>query len=214
MRDLLLKGTLQKRAKKQVIQTTDSEKTFNLVKKGYIKRYHILNTGAINIQVIYGPGDFFSVTQAYKILFGKDINDGPEAYYYEAMTDTEIYSIEIESLLEHAQSTPRLYRDMLMITGDRLRSTLHGLENVGLRSSYNRVAHELHFLAEKFGEPSKIGGVRICAPLTHQDLADILSVTRETVSICISDLRKAGLIKTNRYIVVPNMKRLQEEAHA
>jgi CRP-like cAMP-binding protein len=101
----------------------------------------------------------------------------------------------------------------MAISGKRLHSTLHGLENLTLKSSYFRVAHELLYMAQRFGEQTE-KGVKILIPLTHQDLADILSLTRETVSTCMVQLREKGLITTNRNIVVKDLGKLEKEAYS
>ena len=209
---LLLKGRQYKIPKGQIIQSTDDRRVFNLLKEGYVKRYLISNDGSYGVQVIYGPKDTFPITLAFSTVFKRELNESPETYYYEAMTDVELFTIDESALGEAIESDPILYRDMFGICGVRLHSTLHGLENLTLSNSYHRVAHELVFLAKKFGSEKK-GGVEIQVPLTHQDLADILSLTRETVSTAMVQLRKNKFIVTNKNILIPDMNRLEEEAH-
>ncbi|MGH7157057.1 MAG: Crp/Fnr family transcriptional regulator [Candidatus Saccharimonadales bacterium] len=209
---LLLRGRKYKIPKGQIIQSTENRRVFNLVISGYVKRYLIANDGSYGVQVIYGPGDIFPITLAYSAVFDRKINEGPETYYYEAMTNTDIYTIDESALKEGVEQNPILYKDLFSIAGKRLHSTLHGLENLTLSNSYHRVAHELHYLASKFGEKEP-AGVKILVPLTHQDLADILSLTRETVSTAMVELRKKKLIVTGKSIVVPDMEKLETEAH-
>jgi CRP/FNR family transcriptional regulator len=213
LRELLLEGKRNKRSKGQIIQSTDSQRTVNLVTSGYIKRYLISNAGTLGVEVIYGPGNVFPITLMMKALVGLEVNQSPETYYYEAMTDTEFYTIDIAFLVENVKKNPLLYRELLLECGKRLHSTLNGLENVTLRTSYKRVAHQLVYFAEEFGE-KKLTGVKIRLPLTHQDLADTLSLTRETVSTCVARLREQKLIKTGRYIMIPDLEKLKEEAHS
>lgn len=202
---------MNKVSKGQAIQSTDDLKVFNLVMKGYIKRYLISNDGSIGVQVLYGPGDFFPITLAFKTLFGLAINESKEVYYYETMGEVEIYTIDQFALREAVTKDPRLYKDLMSVAGVRLQSTFAGLENLTLHSSYKRVAHLLAYLAHRFGKRTS-AGTEIKINLTHQDLADILSLTRETVSTNIIKLRKNGLIKTKKTILVPKLKKLQEEA--
>ena len=213
LRELLLgKGRQYKVPKGQIIQSTEDRKVFNLLVSGYVKRYLIANDGSIGVQVVYGPDDVFPITLAFKLMFNQDIYDGPEVYYYQAMTDAEIYTIDQSTLKEAVKANPILYRDLMSIAGRRLHSTLNGLENLTLRNSYKRVAHQLGYFAHRFGKRTS-AGTEIKLQLTHQDLADILSLTRETVSTSIIRLRKNGLIKTNKLILVPDLKKLQEEAY-
>jgi CRP/FNR family transcriptional regulator, cyclic AMP receptor protein len=209
---LLLKGRQYKVPKGQIIQSTDDRRVFNLLSSGFIKRYLISNDGSYGVQVIYGPGDVFPITLAYSAIFDRAINESPETYYYEAMTPAEIHTIDEDTLVQAAVSQPIIYKDLFSIAGKRLHSTLHGLENLTLSNSYHRVAHELLYMGRKFGEKTP-AGIKIVVPLTHQDLADILSLTRETVSTAMVQLRKKGLITTNKNIVIPSLKRLEKEAH-
>ena len=210
--ELIQSGRRYKLSKGQMIQSTEGLKSIHLIKSGFVKRYLISNDGNLAIQVLYGPGYIFPVTLAFQALLDQEIYEGPEIYYYEAMTDTELYRLDETTLVEAVKSNPGLYKDLFSVAGRRLHATLHGLENLTLRTSYKRVAHELAYLALEFGE-QKGSSVELSLPLTHQDLANILSVTRETVSTCMVDLREKGLIKTNRNIVIPDLRKLQNEAY-
>lgn len=212
MTDMLLKGRQYKIPKGQIIQSTDDRRVFNYLMNGYVKRYLISNDGTYGVQVIYGPGDIFPITLAFSAVFNREINESPETYYYEAMTDVELYTVDESVLKSSVEENAILYKDLFAICGARLHSTLHGLENLTLSNSYHRVAHEIFYLAKKFGEKTP-EGTKILVQLTHQDLADILSLTRETVSTAMVQLRKNKLITTNKNIVVPDMAKLENEAH-
>jgi CRP-like cAMP-binding protein len=213
LHDLLSQEKAYHRSKGQVIQTTDGQKKFHLITKGFIKRYLISNAGTLGVEVIYGPGDVFPLTLVYQAIYEKNISSSPEVFYYEAMCDTEVHSMNIEDLVNHVNEDPLLYKSLFLEAGTRLHSTLQGLENLTLKSSYKRVAHQILYFAERFGAKTD-AGVKLQLALTHQDLADVLSVTRETVSNSMGELRKKGLIKTNRYILIPSIKKLKEEAYS
>jgi CRP-like cAMP-binding protein len=213
LKSMMLKGRRFKLTKSQIIQSTDDRRVFNYIVSGYVKRYLIANDGSLGVQVVYGPGDVFPITLAFSILFDQSINESPETYYYESMTEAEIFTINELDLKETVEKNPRLYKDLMAVAGKRLHSTLHGLENLTLKTSYYRVAHELLYMAQRFGE-QKGESVKICLPLTHQDLADILSLTRETVSTCMVQLREKKLIETGKNITVKNIKKLEEEAYS
>ncbi len=212
LKELFFQRPVLKRAKGQVIQTTDGATSFYFLKSGFIKRYLISTDGNLGVQVIYGPEDVFPLTMVFAALFKHDINAGPETFYYEAMSEVELYSIDLSTLLAEIEKEPMLYRGLFRESGRRLESTLQGLENLRMKTSYNRVAHQLVFLANQFGVKTA-SGIKIAAPLTHQDIADILGITRETVSNSVTQLRKEGLIKTNRNLIIPDLDKLEAEAH-
>jgi CRP/FNR family transcriptional regulator, cyclic AMP receptor protein len=211
---ILIKGGRYRRLPKgQMLQTTDTNQSVCLVKKGYIKRYIITNEGTTSIQGIYGPGYIFPLTYVYKKLFEQQLYSGPETIYYQAMTNVEIYNLDGDRLVEAAEADPAIYKELLSVAGRRFHSNIQQLENLSLKDYYHRVAHQLLYFAREFGVEVP-EGVCIKLPLTHQDIADVLSTSRETVSICLGLLRSKKLIKTGRQIIVPNMSNLRDEAYS
>lgn len=209
---LLSSGKHFQLPKGQVVDMFDDRALLNLINKGFIKRYLITNDGLKGIQVIYGPGDIFPLTPVYKSIFNMDIYSGPEQYYYEAMTDIEIFSIDQTSLRDAAEKDPLINKDLFYAAGLRLNSYIHRLESLALRSANKKVAHQLIYLANVFGQKTD-QGVVIPVPLTHQNLAEILNLARETVSNCMSRLQDKGLIISDKNIIVTDIERLQLEAN-
>jgi CRP/FNR family cyclic AMP-dependent transcriptional regulator len=209
---LLRSGRLQKVPKGQVFQSTDEKESITLVHKGYIKRYLITSEGNESIQIIYGPGFVFPLTPIYKLLLDQSIYSGPETFYYEAMCDTQLYTITREVLMANVEKEPLLYRDLLQVSGTRLNEYVHSLENIAMGSAYGRVAHQLLFYTHYFGEKTA-KGTRIAIPLTQQSLANVLNITRETTSVSMGKLREKGLIEGAKTIVVPDIDALENEVY-
>jgi CRP/FNR family transcriptional regulator len=147
------------------------------------------------------------------VLYDREILDSPEIYYYEALTDNvQIYSLSADDLKKYVSASPILYRDLLNEAGKRMTYETYGLENIAMKDAYKRLAHRLAYYARHFGEEDN-NRIRIVPPLTHQDIADLLSLTRETVSTCMTRLRKKGLIDVkDRQIIVASIEKLNEEA--
>ncbi len=210
---IMKQGRIITRSKGQVVQTTDAQKSLNLVKSGYVKRYLIKNDGSLGVDLVYGPGDIFSLTLVFRAIFKQKILDSQEVYYYQAMSDVELYTLNVDELLDLIERDPLLYRDLLDEAGRRMTSATQGLENMSMKSSYKRVAHQLAYYARRFGRKTT-EGVVITPVLTHQDIADVLSLTRETVSVCMMRLRRKKLIKSTTNIVIPDLDKLTEEAYS
>ena len=202
------KGFHIKRFRGQVIQTHDDNNSCSYIQAGYIRRYYISRQGNINVQSIYGPSDFFPLTHAFTVLLEQQIYEGDEQYYYEAMTDVRLYSISGRSLRESADNDPRLYKEVLAHAGIRLRSNIQKLENIALKDAGNRVAHCLVYYARRFGIQSD-GQIEFDVPLKQQDIADILNLSRETVTRSMIKLRADGLISTNNRIIVHDLDKLK-----
>lgn len=212
LQKLLLSGHLRKVAKDEVFQTTDEKTDITLVHSGYIKRYLITNDGNESIQIIHGPGAVFPLTPVYKMLLDQSIYSGPETFYYQAMSDSQLYTISQEVLRASVEKDSLLYRDLLHVSGTRLNEYVHSLENISMGSAYNRVAHQLLFYAHYFSKKTS-KGTKILIPLTQQSIANVLNITRETTSVSMNKLRGKGLIDGTKYITIPDVEALQEEVY-
>lgn len=208
LHDLLLQGKRRVYARGEVIESSETRQRLSIVKSGFIKRYIIRNDGTIAVQVIYGPGDVFSITFAQQILLDQTIYHGPETIYYEAMDVVVTHAVDGETLKQHADKNPAIYKDLFEEAGRRLQSNIQMLENLSMKTSYHRVAHQLLYYANHYGEV-KSSGVKIKIPLTHQDLASILSLTRETVTNSLIKLREEGLVGKGRTLTVCDVDKLQ-----
>ncbi|MGH7234353.1 MAG: Crp/Fnr family transcriptional regulator [Candidatus Saccharimonadales bacterium] len=206
---LLLAGKRLRLPKGQVVQPFGERAMLSLITSGYVKRYLITQEGLKSVQNIYGPNDIFPMTPVFQSIFKMDIYRGPEQYYYESMTDIEICFISLDELETNLALTPILYKDLLYASGVRLNSYIHRLEDRSLRSGLYRTAHLLAFLASQFGKPLNVG-VEIQLPLTHQEIGEILDLTRETVSRELGRLKSRGLIVPNRKIIITDMSKLIE----
>lgn len=210
---LILGGRKHSFNKGELVQSSDNDQQrFYLIKSGFIKRYLIENDGTLSVQYIDVPGDIFPLTFVFNRLLHQTIYRGPEVHYYEAMNKVVVYSLDSEKLIDGVNKDPSLYRDLLSVAGKRLESNIQLLENQALRTVYHRVAHQLAYFGHRLGKPHA-NGIKVDVPLTQQDLADILSTSRETVSLCVVRLRDKGLIKTGAFFVIPNLAKLQEEAY-
>lgn len=208
---LMSKGRKLKIAKGEALGSSDDKQDVILVVKGFVKRYSITGEGSLGVQIVYGEYDVFPLTLVYRVLLQQELYIGPEIFHYKAMSDATIYALDPETFAQCVLDDPAIYQDLFSEAGQHLATTIQRLENMTLKSSYERVAHILLFYARKFGH-DVAAGVRIPMPLTHQDIADVLSVSRETVSMAMVKLSKKKVIKSGRYIIVPDIDRLSQEA--
>lgn len=205
---LLQTGKRKQHRKGQLIQTLGNEHTFSMVNRGFVKRYLISKDGTQSLQLVYGPGHCFPLTSALFILLDQPIEHSQETYYYEAMTDAEIFTISGEELQAAVVDDPLIYKDLLGIAGQLLQGSLQQAENMALKSAFWRTAHQLVFIAHKYGKPTA-NGIGFTLPITQQDLGDNLSLNRETISRELTKLRARGLITGGRDIVITDIDKLK-----
>ena len=173
------------------------------LKQGYVRQYLLSPSGDTFIIHIYKPGSFFPLPWV--------LNDLPNLYHFEAMTDVIIARGKKEPFVEFLKNNP----PVLYYAAQKLAAGMYGLVNrVGqlvLDDAYTKVALLLLYFAETFGE-KHAGGTRLTVFLTHREIASWIGTTRETASLQIERLIKKGLVKADgRYIVVADMEALRKE---
>ncbi len=136
----------------------------------------------------------------------------PHQYYIEAMSHVELREAPREQFLRFIKSNPDVLFDLSARMLTRLGGILTRMEYLVFGNAYNKVASIISLCAQRFGE-KKNGHVLIGVVLTHQDIANLIGIARETVSIEIKKLEKSGLIGyQGRYILVNNATALSQEA--
>jgi len=111
-----------------------------------------------------------------------------------AVEDTEVAVIHQKDFLSIVEKRPRVAINLLSALSDRLRKANHQIGSLALLDVYGRVAGVLLEMASDTGIRLKDGRIRFRRP-THQEIANMIGATRETVSRTISDLHRQGYIE-------------------
>jgi CRP-like cAMP-binding protein len=74
----------------------------------------------------------------------------------------------------------------------------------------HKVINTLHYLCLRFGKEIKENIVKVELPLTQQDLANFMGLTRETTGIELKKLEKQGVINYRRQNYLIRTDRLNE----
>lgn len=158
-----------------------------VVKSGIVKTYNVSSQGVEQLVGFASKLDVFPFTW----VWGK----APSAlYYYEALTDCEIYCVPRDDYLNYIKADPSLLIAELekyaqLEVGNTLR--LNALLNL---KAHDKLVHTLHYLAQIHGEPAENGLVTIALGLTQQDFANLIGITRETAATELNKLKKNGVI--------------------
>lgn len=120
----------------------------------------------------------------------------------ETVEDSLVCIIPQESFARFLRGRPELALRMIKLMGLRRRELESRIEDLVFRSVSSRVAGLLLKLLEKHGEPFP-GGVQIKVRLTHQEIAQLIGATRETVTEELNRLRQNRIIDfVKRRIIV------------
>ncbi|HET9850297.1 MAG TPA: Crp/Fnr family transcriptional regulator [Candidatus Saccharimonadales bacterium] len=130
-------------------------------------------------------------------------------YYCDTFTDCEICSIPRDELIDFINSHKDLSLALLdqfisMYIGSTMH--LHALEQ--LRSG-DKLLHILQYLVLRFGKEVTKNHYQIPLRLTHQEIANLVGLTRETVSTEIGKLKKTGILSIKDIYYVVNIDKAQ-----
>jgi len=83
------------------------------------------------------------------------------------------------------------------------------LQTLATESVSERLAHLLVTLGDTYGEPYQ-HGVRIRYPFSQEDIAAMVGASRQWVSMAISRLQKAGIVRTDkRHLIIVDPDKLR-----
>lgn len=153
--------------------------------EGYVKEYSLAKDGTEHFHLVYGPGQLFSVVGP---ILG--IN---HAVYRQAYTDVIVYRVEADMLKKETKHNPRLSEEIQQLLVYYIFSLKTRVENLAFNNAYDKVAYRFLYLAAILGVKRKDGWF-IPLEFRHQQIADSVSITRETASRMIERMERHKLI--------------------
>jgi CRP-like cAMP-binding protein len=185
-----------------IIQAFDEPEGVYLIKSGFVKAYSISKTGNESLLLIHQAGDFIPLPWAL---------DGAHTtgLRYEAMTDVTVLRASKDKLRAAMGDNSWLSQQIMSQTVAMISLYTQRIQTLEYQTARERVVSELIDLAERFGKHHG-AEVVINAPITHQDIADSINMTRETASRALELLFKAKLLgQRDHFFVVRNMDNLR-----
>ena len=116
------------------------------------------------------------------------------------------------AMLEILDRSPAYWRDLALLMSHKLRLSLINIEQMSLMPAATRIAHRLLMIAEGYGE---IEHSRRVLQLPQEDLAAMLSLSRQTTNSLLKALELQGIIGLSYgAIEVLDLQRLRVAAGA
>jgi CRP/FNR family transcriptional regulator len=182
----------------------DPSDSLYIVKEGRVRILSLSDKGTETILHILKPGAIFG-----ELLLSEE----RRALTAVAGTDVVATVLSKGSLAELLSSIPAIARNFLQLLSRRLAKVEKEFADFGHTWSYHRLSKVLLHLCEEHGQESPKGTL-IPLRLTHEDLANIIGTTRETVTTQLNKFRRLGLVKRQDRFLIVNRKRLEEFGHS
>ncbi len=175
-----------------------------VIKQGTVKVSVQDKTGREIILYIARAGEFFCETSLF--------DGGSQFGTATALEACRALVLIRDRFLDFIGKHPRALLRMLSTLAARLRRAEDRIRRLAFADAYEKVASAVLDMLQETKIPLG-AGVEVPLALTHQELASLVGVSRETFTRVIARFQKAGLIRIqNRRIVIVNPDRLKREA--
>lgn len=186
IRDFFEKYPMRVFSRGEIIASSGDEiKSVFYIRSGIARSFYIDENGDELTINLLKPFSFFPLSA---VLAGKN-----NAYDFQAFTKVEVNVSPVNEVLKYLNKNSD-FKSVL------LKTFSIGLEGYLIRSFFlikgsatQKVASSLMMLAKRFGGKNG-NSIIIDLPLTHQDIANLAGITRETTSIHIEILEKERII--------------------
>lgn len=120
------------------------------------------------------------------------------SYYLIAQTNLHTYRAPRKDVLKFLKKNPEVLFELTKRILIGLDGILSNIEYMLCGNAYSRVTGALYLCAKRFGERVQNGKITLTLPLTHQDIANIAGISRETTSLSIKKLEKKRIISCKK----------------
>ena len=169
-----------------ILHEEDTCKCFYYIFYGKVKAVQYSLDGRERILAIHGNGEYFG---EISILDGKTL---PATVV--AMEDTNVGIIYREQFERHLLSNKRVLKEIIGMLCNQLRESWLMLKEI----SFADAEHRLRFVLKNFGShhgAKDPRGIVINLRLTHGDIANLATVSRETATRLLNRLEESGEIE-------------------
>lgn len=191
------------RKKSTIYAPSEAGQTVLVLASGRVKVFDLTPEGRETIMAFVEQGELFGELAA--------LDGEPRREFAEAATDCDVLAIPRDDFLNLLESRADLALSVTKLVGLRRQRIETRLRNILFLPSRPRLIRVLVELVETHGEHT---GTRheIRFPLSHQDLAGLIGVSRETVTLTLGQLQCDGLIAIERRrVVILDLPRLRQE---
>jgi CRP/FNR family transcriptional regulator len=185
-----------------IFREGDPADWFHIVKHGNVKCVKSSPEGREVTLKVLMPGDLFCCEAS---AFTGEGHPGCA----QSMGEGTIIKIHRKTMLDMIQRNPEAAVNIINYLSLRLRESQDNAKGFALDRAEQRVAAILVNLTQRSGI-QEANGIRIGVRLTHQDLADMAGLTKETTSRILSRFKKDLVITgSGKHLIIQDLPRLQ-----
>ena len=180
---------LSYKKKEYLFQANLTNNTIYVLTDGRVKLSRLSAQGQECIQWFCFPGEVFGLSE--------NTYDYDSGLYAQALITSTVWAISKLEFNRLLLKKPRIALVIVDQLSSRVRTLGDMLLHVSCDSAQQRLVSLLQRLAEIYGD-STSNEVFIDMQITHQEIADMIGVCRQTVSSLMAGLKRSGIVSANR----------------
>ncbi len=161
----------------------------SIIKSGIVRIYSISRQGDEQIVAYHVAGEFFPSSW----IFGKTTST---LFFFETVTESEIAFVPKQDFISFMQSDPKRSAALLDYFTTNYAASLIRISALEQPKAREKLLYTLYYLCQRYGKGIKKGSqiVEIELQLTHQNLASLVGLTRETTATEMNKLKREGVL--------------------
>lgn len=174
--------------------------------KGHVKAYTILESGDTRTILILSPGDIFPIAFSVSMDWSKY----HIKYFYQTMTEVKLKAVDRDNFVNRMESDMKKMQSYLAYLSATNQAVMNQLEVMKNKKAINKIELLLPYLILKLGDKVGPNRYKLRIKLSHQEVADLSGVTRETTTALVKQLEKAGMLKQQDGFWIIRTDKLEE----
>ncbi len=141
------------------------------------------------------------------ILTKGDIYSTHTGTFVQALTDAVVLMTDVKTFRRRMVGDPEVTKAMVRVLGNILKTSFTIIDGLAFRDVNSRLVALLANEARRHGLALQDGSVQIQIDLSIEQIARLIGSTRQTVSMLLNDLMRAGLIERpgRGTFLIPNL---------
>ncbi len=174
-----------------------------IIKSGVVRVYSISSQGEDKMVTLHTKGEIFPSSWIFQ-------KSSSALFFYEALTDCDVTFVPRSQFIDFMQGTPSNYAALLDYFTTNYAASLIRINALEQPKARDKLVHTLFYLSQRFGKKTTDNKIEITISLTHQNLASLVGITRETTAVELNILKKQKVLTYRMQHYTVHIERLME----